>query len=90
MIIKLCGGDAAAGMKTLANSQGLVGILSLIINQAGGRFSDATGRKTGLLVGPLCNVVLGGAQPADSLFGRLQLLRAVPLVSAGCRAPPLV
>lgn len=59
LITKLCGGDAAAAMRILANSQGLVGVLSLIINQAGGRISDATGRKTGLLVGPLLNIVLG-------------------------------
>ena len=49
------------GMRALANSQGLVGVLSLLFNQVGGRLTDATGRKAGLLVGPLLNVVLGHA-----------------------------
>ena len=59
LITKLSGGDAAEGMRALANSQGLMGALSLMINQAGGRLSDSTGRRLGLLLGPALNIVLG-------------------------------
>eukprot|EP00930_Biecheleria_cincta_P026028 TRINITY_DN18416_c0_g1_i2.p1 TRINITY_DN18416_c0_g1~~TRINITY_DN18416_c0_g1_i2.p1 ORF type:complete len:255 (+),score=44.37 TRINITY_DN18416_c0_g1_i2:59-823(+) len=35
------------------------GILSLMVNQAGGKLSDCIGRKPGFLVGPLSNILLG-------------------------------
>ena len=59
LITRLSGGDPAATMRTLANSQGLMSLLSLVLNQTGGRLSDVTGRKAGLLLGPVLNVLLG-------------------------------
>mmetsp|Transcript_112956 Transcript_112956/g.205758 ORF Transcript_112956/g.205758 Transcript_112956/m.205758 type:complete len:455 (-) Transcript_112956:130-1494(-) len=60
MLVKeLCNNDAAKGTRALANTQGLVGILGLFLNQAGGKFSDAIGRKPFLLLGPLGNILLG-------------------------------
>lgn len=53
LITRLSGGD----MHTLANSQGLMGLLSLVLTQTGGRVSDVTGRKAGLLLGPVLNVL---------------------------------
>jgi MFS family permease len=59
LIKELCMGDVARGQKLLANTQGLVGIIGLLLNQMGGRLSDSFGRRRFLLVGPLCNILLG-------------------------------
>jgi len=60
MLIKeICKGSASASMQMLANSQGLVGLLGLMLNQVGGKFSDVLGRKAGLILGPLGNIFLG-------------------------------
>ncbi len=48
-----------SGFKVLASTQGLVGILSLFVNQLGGKISDSKGRKTFLLIGPIGNVICG-------------------------------
>ena len=52
-------GNVSKSARALANSQGAVGILALIWNQFGGKLTDAVGRKPGLLVGPLGNIILG-------------------------------
>lgn len=60
MLVKeLCNNDAGLGASALANTQGLVGILGLLLNQTGGKLSDALGRKPFLLLGPLGNILLG-------------------------------
>lgn len=59
LVLQLCGGDQASAARLLGNTSGIVGVLSLIINQAGGKLSDAIGRKPGFLLGPFCNFFLG-------------------------------
>lgn len=59
LVNQLCNGNTGEAARLLANTQGLVGILSLFVNQAGGRSSDAVGRKFGLLLGPVANIILG-------------------------------
>jgi len=59
LIREICQGDIAQSARMLANTQGLVGLLGLFLNQAGGKLSDAIGRKPGLLLGPLGNVLIG-------------------------------
>jgi len=54
-------GDVAKSARALANSQGAVGVVALIWNQFGGKLTDAIGRKPGLLVGPLGNILLGAS-----------------------------
>lgn len=59
LVRQLCNGDVAQTARMLSNTAGLVGILGLFINQAGGKISDITGRKMHLLVGPLGNILWG-------------------------------
>jgi len=59
LFLSLCNKDAAEATRVLGNTSGIVGLVSLVVNQAGGRLSDAIGRKPGFLVGPLCNIFLG-------------------------------
>mmetsp|Transcript_59932 Transcript_59932/g.154253 ORF Transcript_59932/g.154253 Transcript_59932/m.154253 type:complete len:449 (-) Transcript_59932:108-1454(-) len=59
LVRELCGGDVAETAKLLSNTSGLVGLLGLFINQAGGKISDTTGRKMHLLAGPLSNILWG-------------------------------
>mmetsp|Transcript_27023 Transcript_27023/g.62429 ORF Transcript_27023/g.62429 Transcript_27023/m.62429 type:complete len:474 (+) Transcript_27023:77-1498(+) len=60
MLLKeLYNGDVARSTKLLANTQGIVGLAGLFLNQAGGKLSDALGRKPFLLLGPLGNIILG-------------------------------
>lgn len=59
LVLDLCKGDQAAAARLLGNTSGIVGLLSLFLNQVGGKLSDAVGRKPGFLVGPMTNVVLG-------------------------------
>jgi hypothetical protein len=67
MLVKeLCRGDAGEAARLLANTQGLVGILSLFVNQAGGKSSDAVGRKIGFMLGPVANIILGPLVFANS------------------------
>eukprot|EP00928_Gymnodinium_smaydae_P013521 TRINITY_DN14929_c0_g3_i1.p1 TRINITY_DN14929_c0_g3~~TRINITY_DN14929_c0_g3_i1.p1 ORF type:complete len:470 (-),score=67.69 TRINITY_DN14929_c0_g3_i1:138-1346(-) len=49
-------GKAAA---LLGNTTGLIGLLSLAVNQAGGKLSDSIGRKTSFLLGPSFNILVG-------------------------------
>mmetsp|Transcript_6599 Transcript_6599/g.14351 ORF Transcript_6599/g.14351 Transcript_6599/m.14351 type:complete len:449 (-) Transcript_6599:59-1405(-) len=60
MLVKdMVGGDVSTAARLLANTQGLVGLLGIIANQAGGRFSDSLGRKPMLMLGPLANILFG-------------------------------
>lgn len=59
LVLELCKGNQAAAARLLGNTSGLVGLLSLFINQAGGRISDIIGRKPGFLLGPVSNILLG-------------------------------
>eukprot|EP00443_Scrippsiella_acuminata_P023707 CAMPEP_0115234152 /NCGR_PEP_ID=MMETSP0270-20121206/34645_1 /TAXON_ID=71861 /ORGANISM="Scrippsiella trochoidea, Strain CCMP3099" /LENGTH=423 /DNA_ID=CAMNT_0002648889 /DNA_START=45 /DNA_END=1316 /DNA_ORIENTATION=+ len=59
LVRNLCGDDMAQTARYLANTQGLVGMLGLIVNQAGGKLSDYMGRKPFLMLGPLCNMICG-------------------------------
>lgn len=59
LVDAMCGGDVARSAQLLASTSGLVGILSIICNQIGGKLSDSVGRKPALLLGPLCNIALG-------------------------------
>ncbi|CAK9030059.1 unnamed protein product [Durusdinium trenchii] len=59
LFLSLCNKDAAMATRILGNTSGIAGLLSLIVNQAGGKLSDSIGRKPGFLVGPLCNIILG-------------------------------
>lgn len=59
LVRELCKDDVAATAQMLSNSSGLIGLLSLFVNQAGGKLSDSTGRKPYLLLGPLGNVIWG-------------------------------
>ncbi|CAJ1405066.1 unnamed protein product [Effrenium voratum] len=59
LFLSLCNQDSAATSRILGNTSGVVGLLSLLVNQAGGRLSDCIGRKPGFLIGPLSNIVLG-------------------------------
>lgn len=60
MLVKeLFGGSVSASTRALANTQGIVGLVGLLLNQAGGKASDAIGRRPLLFLGPLCNILLG-------------------------------
>jgi len=59
IIKELAGGDLGITATLLANTSGLVGLIGIIINQIGGKFSDALGRKPFLLLGPAANVFFG-------------------------------
>jgi len=59
LFLNLCDKDAVVAAKLLGNTSGIVGILSLMVNQAGGKLSDCIGRKPCFLVGPLSNILLG-------------------------------
>lgn len=59
LFLNLCDKDAVAAAQLLGNTSGIVGILSLMVNQAGGKLSDSIGRKPGFLLGPLSNILLG-------------------------------
>ncbi|CAE7430471.1 unnamed protein product [Symbiodinium necroappetens] len=59
LFLSLCNQDAAAATRLLGNTSGIVGLLSLVVNQAGGKLSDRIGRKPGFLIGPLSNIFLG-------------------------------
>ena len=59
IIKELSGGDLGVTATVLANTQGLVGLASVFINQAGGKVSDALGRKPFLLLGPAANILFG-------------------------------
>ena len=50
-----CGADCE-GLRGRAVS-GAAGIVSLFVNQAGGKLSDSLGRKQLFMLGPLCNVL---------------------------------
>lgn len=56
---ELAGGDLGRTASILANTQGLVGVIGVLINQIGGKFSDAMGRKPFLMVGPAANILFG-------------------------------
>lgn len=53
-----CGGDTGKAMKALSTSTGLVGVLGLVINQIGGKLSDAYGRRRGYACGPIMNMIV--------------------------------
>lgn len=59
IIKELSGGDLGVTATVLANTQGLVGLASVFVNQAGGKLSDAMGRKPFLMLGPAANILFG-------------------------------
>ena len=59
MLRELVGGDLARTTSLLANTQGVVGVASIFVNQLGGRLSDTFGRRSFFLLGPLMNVANG-------------------------------
>lgn len=59
LVRELCQGDLATTARLLSNTSGLVGVLGLFVNQAGGKLSDSLGRKTFLMTGPLLNILWG-------------------------------
>uniref|UniRef100_A0A7S1WIW4 Major facilitator superfamily (MFS) profile domain-containing protein n=1 Tax=Alexandrium catenella TaxID=2925 RepID=A0A7S1WIW4_ALECA len=59
LFIKSCGGDITKATKVLSITTALVGALGLQFNQIGGRLSDAYGRRTMFMMGPLVNFVAG-------------------------------
>mmetsp|Transcript_36128 Transcript_36128/g.114882 ORF Transcript_36128/g.114882 Transcript_36128/m.114882 type:complete len:450 (-) Transcript_36128:84-1433(-) len=54
-----CGGDPGKTARALVNTTGITGVLGLVVNQVGGKLSDALGRKHFFHVGPLANIVCG-------------------------------
>jgi len=66
-----CKGDVGATARLLGNTSGIVGLASLLVNQIGGKLTDSIGRKPGLLVGPVGNIIIGMlvyARPTDRLL----------------------
>ena len=59
MLRELVDGDLARTTSLLANTQGVVGVASIFVNQLGGRLSDTFGRRCFFLLGPLMNVANG-------------------------------
>ena len=57
-----CGGDPGATARAFGAVSGATGIISLFVNQAGGKLSDSTGRRPLFLLGPivtiLCNLAV--------------------------------
>jgi len=66
LVRELCNNDSSRTATLLANTTGLVGFLSLFLNQAGGKFTDVVGRKPGLLLGPIVNIFLGALAASNS------------------------
>ena len=52
MMTALCGGDVGRAAILLSGTSSVSNIISLVVNQIGGRLSDAVGRKLLFLVGP--------------------------------------
>ena len=59
LIRSLCGGDIPRAALLLGNTQAITGVLALFINQFGGKLSDALGRRSFMLIGPIGNVIVG-------------------------------
>lgn len=53
----LCGGDASAAMRLLAQTTGLSGLVQFLLNPTFGTMSDTFGRKIFFMVGPLTNAI---------------------------------
>ena len=49
----------ASAARIMANTSGIVGLLGLVVNQFGGKLSDALGRKQFWYVGPFTSIVTG-------------------------------
>lgn len=62
---QICKGDQVRSALLLSNTSSFVGVLSIIVNQVGGKLSDALGRKPCLLLGPLGNMILGALAYAN-------------------------
>lgn len=43
LFLSLCDKDVAKASRILGNTSGIAGLLSLVVNQAGGKLSDCTG-----------------------------------------------
>lgn len=52
-----CGGDPGATARAFGIVSGATGIISLFVNQAGGKLSDSTGRKPLFLLGPIVPII---------------------------------
>jgi hypothetical protein len=61
-----CGGDIGLTARAFSGCSGLVGVGSLFVNQAGGKLSDAIGRKKLFLLGPVR--VLPCPSPSRAVF----------------------
>jgi MFS family permease len=66
LMARLCGGDVARSAVLLSSSATVSGLLGLLVNQAGGRMSDAIGRKPLFYVGPLFSLLQGLAVFANA------------------------
>ena len=59
LFLRACDGDAASATRIMTNTAAVTGILSLVVNQVGGKISDAIGRKPIFLTGPIINAAVG-------------------------------
>ena len=59
LIRRLLNNNPVVTAQVMANTSGLIGLLGLIVNQIGGKLSDALGRKYFYLVGPFTSFVCG-------------------------------
>jgi hypothetical protein len=59
LIRRLVNNNPVVTAQVMANTSGLIGILGLLVNQIGGKLSDALGRKYFYLVGPFTSFVCG-------------------------------
>ena len=59
MMVALCGGDVARSAVLLSSTASASGLISLFVNQAGGRLSDAVGRKPLFFLGPAFSLLQG-------------------------------
>merc|ERR1711969_516747 len=59
LFLRACGGDAARASRVTTTLAAVTGILGLLTNQLGGKLSDAIGRKSVFLTGPIGNILMG-------------------------------
>jgi MFS family permease len=83
LIRDLCGGDIVRSALLLSSTSTISGLISIFVNQVGGRLSDTIGRKLLFLVGPAFSLIQGvliflnsaSANPSLSLLLVLRTLR---------------
>lgn len=75
-------GDGPRTTQMLGITTALSNLLSIVFNQIGGVMSDKVGRKVGLLVGPLGNIIIGALVYSKPSQAHCSCDMLVPILTA--------